>query len=102
MIADPHDSDSRRRLASEVSSRERRKLKSRREGDRSIWFGLGMFGLVGWSVALPSLLGIALGAWLDSNWPSRISWKLTLLFAGVVLGFANAWRWMQQENEREN
>ena len=26
-----------------------RKLRAREEGDRGVWFGLGMMGLVGWS-----------------------------------------------------
>ena len=28
------------------------------------WFGLGMMRLVGWSVAVPTLLGAAIGLWL--------------------------------------
>ena len=58
-----------------------------------------MFGLVGWSIAVPTLVGIAAGMWLDTNYPSRVSWKLTLLFMGVGIGFANAYRWMQRESE---
>lgn len=91
----------REQLKQEVISKERRKLRSRREGDRSAWFGLGMFGLVGWSVVVPTLIGIAVGAWLDANWPSRVSWKITFLFVGVIVGFANAYRWMHRENEED-
>lgn len=82
--------------------KQRRKLRARREGSRSAWFGLGMFGLVGWSIAVPTLVGIAIGAWIDTSFPSRISWKLTLLFVGVGMGFANAYRWMCQESENED
>jgi ATP synthase protein I len=59
--------------------------------------GLGLFGLVGWSVAVPTLLGLVLGRWIDATWPSRISWTLTLLLAGVLVGCLNAWRWVSQE-----
>lgn len=85
-----------------VIAKQRRKLRSRREGSRSAWFGLGMFGLVGWSIAVPTLVGIAVGTWLDASFPGRISWKLTLLFLGVGMGFANAYRWMHQESEGED
>ena len=85
-------------LRRELVAKEDRKVRARKAGERSVWFGLGMFGLVGWSIAIPTLAGVALGAWLDSHWPSRISWKLTLLFVGVVVGFATAWRWMHREN----
>ncbi|MCA9212621.1 MAG: AtpZ/AtpI family protein [Planctomycetales bacterium] len=89
--------EGRERLAQQIGAKEARKIKARRERDRSVWFGLGMFGLVGWSVAVPTVIGIAVGTWIDNRWPSSISWRLTLLFVGVVLGFCNAWRWMQSE-----
>lgn len=75
-----------------------RKLKARRQGERSVWFGLGMFGLVGWAVALPTLAGVALGLWLDTVAPSDFSWTLALLLAGVALGCANAWYWVSRES----
>lgn len=84
-------------LQEEVTSRQERKLEARREGDRSAWFGLGMFGLVGWSVSIPALLGIAIGLWIDEHWPSRWSWTLMLLFLGVCIGCLNAWWWVQRE-----
>lgn len=88
-------------LEERAIAQQRRKLRARREGDRSPWFGLGMFGLVGWSIAVPTLAGIGIGAWLDANFPSPVSWKLTLLFLGVGMGFANAYRWMTQEGEKD-
>lgn len=76
-------------------------MKGRREKDRSIWFGLGMFGLIGWSVAIPTLIGVAVGIWIDNTWPSRFSWTLMLLFNGVILGCVNAWYWVKRESRRE-
>mgnify|MGYP003573557776 CR=1 FL=1 len=84
-------------LIETVGAKEARKLKARREGDRSVWFGLGMFGMIGWSVAVPALLCIAAGLWIDATWPSRYSWTLMLLFIGVVLGCINAWYWLTRE-----
>jgi len=75
-----------------------RKLKARAEGRRGVWFGLGMFGLVGWSVAIPSVLGLALGVWLDTRYPGRVSWSLTFLIVGVAMGCLNAWYWVKQES----
>ena len=76
-------------------------MKGRREKDRSIWFGLGMFGLIGWSVAIPTLIGVAVGIWIDTTWPSRFSWTLMLLFIGVISGCVNAWYWVKRESRRE-
>ena len=80
----------------EISRKAARKLKRRQ--DRGIMFWLGMFGLVGWSVAVPTLGGIVLGNWLDAHWPASFSWTLTLLFTGVLLGCLNAWYWIKQEH----
>ena len=100
MIA-PTNHHGRNRLADQVTAKENRKVKARKQRDRSVWFGLGMFGLVGWSIAFPTLIGVGVGTWIDNRWPSSISWRLTLLFVGVVVGFSNAWRWMQTERLEE-
>jgi ATP synthase protein I len=60
-----------------------------------------MFGLVGWSVAIPTLIGIAIGLWLDRRWPGEVSWTLTFLILGITLGCLNAWYWIKQESRRE-
>jgi len=98
----PQDASSREeRFGDEIGRRARRKLRARREGRPNVWFSLGMIGLVGWSVAVPTVAGIALGVWIDYNWPGRMSWTLTLLFAGAALGCLNAWRWIRQESGSE-
>ena len=43
-----------------VAAKAARKLKARRNPAQGVWFGLGMMGLGGWSVAVPTLLGAAL------------------------------------------
>lgn len=87
-------------LQREVDAQQARKLAARSEGEYSAWFGLGMFGLVGWSVAVPTLLGVALGLWVDERWPSRFSWTLMLLVMGAAVGCLNAWWWMQREGQK--
>ncbi len=83
-------------FAKQVETKAARKLKARRESPH-VWFGLGMMGLVGWSVAIPTLVGATLGAWLDARHPGRHSWTLALLVAGLVLGCFNAWHWVTKE-----
>jgi ATP synthase protein I len=86
------------KFAEEVGKREKRKIRARRNRDKqSAWFGLGMFGIVGWSVAVPTIIGVAIGIWIDSSRPSRFSWTLMLLFAGVIVGCLNAWYWVVRE-----
>ena len=68
-----------------------------RAAGSSVWFGLGTMGIIGWSVTVPTLLGTALGHWLDGRHPGEHSWTLALLSAGLVLGCLNAWAWVAQQ-----
>lgn len=79
-----------------VAAQETRKLKAGRTGGHT-WRGLGMLGLVGWSVSVPTLLGTFIGLWLDSRHPGTRSWTVALLFAGLCLGCASSWHWISQE-----
>jgi ATP synthase protein I len=81
----------------EVGAQAARKLKARRGATRSVWFGLGMSGLVGWSVTVPTLMGAALGLWVDKHYPSPYSWTLMLLLLGLFMGCLNAWHWVDSE-----
>lgn len=80
------------------SSKVALKIKAKNNPNSDLWFGLGMMGLIGWSVVVPTLLGAALGSWLDSRYQMDISWTLTLLFIGLVVGCLNAWHWVGKEN----
>lgn len=84
-------------LADKVGSKAARKLRARRRGTTGVWFGLGMMGLIGWSVAIPTLVGAAIGTWLDKHYPGTHAWTLALLVAGLALGCFNAWRWIVKE-----
>ncbi|HNP61314.1 MAG TPA: AtpZ/AtpI family protein [Nitrospirales bacterium] len=83
----------------QVGIKAARKLKAQRHTTRTIWFGLGMMGLIGWSVAIPTLLGASLGLWLDKHYPVPHSWTLTLLFIGLIIGCVNAWHWVTREDQ---
>jgi ATP synthase protein I len=38
-------------LAEQIDRKAKRKLKAQRHSGTSAWFGLGMMGLIGWSIA---------------------------------------------------
>lgn len=90
---------SKSELSQEVGAKAARKLKARRHPTAGVWFGLGMMGLIGWSVAIPTLLGAALGLWLDRRYPGGRSWTLALLVVGLAIGCWNAWHWVTKEEE---
>lgn len=82
-----------------VDRKAERKRRARGERDQ-VWFWLGMFGLVGWAVAVPTIGGVFLGRWLDQQFDGQVSWTITLLLAGVALGCLNAWYWIRQQMDR--
>jgi ATP synthase protein I len=81
----------------QVGKQANRMLKARRGGTKGVWFGLGMSGLIGWSVAGPTLIGAAVGIWVDRHYPSGYSWTLMMLFLGLIVGCFNAWHWVDSE-----
>ena len=83
----------------EVGVKADRKLKAQRNPAKGVLFGLGMMGLVGWSVVVPTLLGAALGIWLDNRHPGSYSWTLMLLVIGLVIGCVNAWHWVDKQDK---
>lgn len=88
-------------LSKIVEKKSERRQKAIKEGERPVFFGLGMFGMVGWTVAIPTVLGIFIGRWLDAGKSegSTISWTLTCLFAGLVFGIIGAWQWINREGK---
>ena len=81
----------------QVGAKETRKLRAQRKAVQTVWLGFGMMGLVGWAVAIPTLLGTALGIWLDKRYPGIHSWTLSLLIIGLFIGCLNAWYWVAKE-----
>ena len=89
--------DKDNRFVKNVNSKVTRKLKAQRHPGRSVWMGLGTMGIVGWSVAVPTLLGLLLGVWLDKHYPAGFSWTLNLMIISLVIGCFSAWHWVSKE-----
>jgi ATP synthase protein I len=86
-------------FARQVGAKAARKLRVQRQGPQGVWFGLGMSGLIGWSVTVPTIAGAMLGLWLDRHHGSAYSWTLMLMAAGLVIGCLNAWHWLARQDK---
>ena len=86
-------------FSQQVGLKAERRIRAQRTPARSIWLGFGVTGVIGWSVAVPALLGALLGYWLDGRYPSAHSWTLALLVAGLCLGCFQAWMWVVREDK---
>lgn len=96
--------DERRPLTAEdeafhraVVARERRARKAKEEGDRTLRYGFGSFGAIGWSIVVPSLIGIFVGLWLDRRFETGMRFTLSLFVLGLFVGIINVWKWMNAE-----
>jgi ATP synthase protein I len=89
----------KKQLSCVIRHKAARKLNARHNTSAVVWFGLGMMGLIGWSVVVPTLLGTAIGLWIDNKYTGGISWTLTLLLIGLIVGCLNVWHWMAKEEK---
>jgi ATP synthase protein I len=84
-------------LGRAVRTRQQRRERWQREGERSLGQNLAMIGALGWTIVLPTLIGIFAGRWLDRYFSSGIFWALGLLAAGLAVGCTFAWKRMYSE-----
>jgi ATP synthase protein I len=85
------------RLDEAVRKRRERRATWEREGERSLGQNLAMIGAFGWTIVMPTLLGVFGGHWLDHQLGSGVFWTLSLMVLGLVLGCTVAWRKMFSE-----
>ena len=93
--------DEQDQSAASISRRARRMKAARDNPGPSPLRGIGTFGMIGWSVAVPAVGGALLGVWLDRVAPQGFSWTIALLLGGVALGMLVAWAWIDKEGERK-
>jgi ATP synthase protein I len=83
-------------LLQSVRTRRMRHRRWQREGEPSLGRNLAQVGVLGWTIVVPTLIGIWLGRWLDQRFNAGIFWTGPLLLLGLVLGCWSAWKWMHQ------
>ena len=98
----PTDNNKNNEFSKKVGEKVHRKLNALNNHKRGVWFGLGMMGIVGWTIVAPSLLGALVGIWLDQKYPETISWTLSGLILGLLAGCLIAWRWINKEHKEIN
>lgn len=82
--------------AASIRRRAQRMQDTRDARKYSPLSGLGVFGVIGWSVAIPTVGGAFLGGWLNRVAPQSFSWPIALILGGVVVGAMVAWNWIDK------
>ena len=83
-----------------IHRRAQRMQQTRDEPKYSPLTGLGVFGVIGWSVAIPTVGGAFLGLWLNRVAPQSFSWPIALILGGVVIGAMVAWNWVDKSADQ--
>lgn len=86
------------RAADDIRRSAERKKRARNAPGASPLRGLGAFGMIGWSIAVPTVGGAFLGLWLNRVAPQDFSWPIALILGGVVIGAIIAWSWVDKES----
>ncbi|HQZ02031.1 MAG TPA: hypothetical protein PKW99_05225 [Thauera sp.] len=85
------------RSADDIRRSAERMKRARSEPGFSPLRGLGAFGMIGWSIAVPTVGGALLGIWLNRVAPQTFSWPIALILGGAVIGVMIAWSWVSKE-----
>ncbi len=87
--------------ADDIGRRAERMKYARDNPAPSPLSGISTFGMIGWSIAVPTVGGAFLGLWLDRVAPQDFSWTIALVLGGVVLGGLISWAWISKEGGGE-
>jgi len=79
----------------------RREREGLEEPEPSLGARLGQIGILGWTIVVPTLLGLALGHWLDRYFGTRVFFSAPLLMVGAAVGLWSAWKWMHRQTRRK-
>jgi ATP synthase protein I len=87
------------RAADSIRRSAERKKYARNTPESSPLKGLSSFGIIGWSIAVPTVGGAFLGIWLNRVAPQNFSWPIALILGGVVIGGMISWGWIDKESQ---
>jgi len=88
------------RLARAAKKAVRREAEGRKDPEPSLGARLGQVGVLGWTIVVPTLLGLFLGRWLDLSFGTGVFYSASLLMVGAAIGLWAAWRWMHRQGGR--
>ena len=87
-------------FSEKIETKSKKKIKARKEGSE-IAFGLGAFGIVGWSIAIRTIALTFLELYSDWISATELSWTITMMFAGIIIGCLNAWYWIKEKSQNK-
>ena len=85
----------------ELAEAARRVVARTEEGrevpEPSLGARFGQIGILGWTIVVPTLVGLFVGRWLDRTFETGVFFSAPLLMVGAAFGFWSTWRWMHRQ-----
>jgi ATP synthase protein I len=91
------ENDTSEIMAKAASDAARRAEQGREHPEPSLGARLGQIGVLGWTIVVPTLIGLVAGRWLDHRLATGIFFSAPLLMLGAAAGFWFAWKWMHRD-----
>lgn len=96
MTTGPESAENKDRLREAAHRAAERDRKSIEEPEPSVGFRLGQIGILGWTIIVPTLLGVILGRLIDRSLGSGIFFSAPFIMIGAAFGLWSAWKWMHR------
>ncbi|WP_436644284.1 AtpZ/AtpI family protein [Microbaculum sp. FT89] len=85
------------KLADAARRAAARTEEGRETPEPSLGMRFGQIGILGWTIVVPTLVGLFAGRWLDRVFETGVFFSAPLLMLGAAFGFWSAWRWMHRQ-----
>lgn len=92
----PRPYDPEDRLAQAARRAEERRREGIEVPEPSLGVRLGQIGILGWTIVVPTLIGVVVGHWLDRLFGTKVFFSAPLIMIGAAFGMWSAWRWMHR------
>jgi ATP synthase protein I len=99
---EPDESADSDRIGCAARQAGKRAREARDEPEPSLGSRLGQIGILGWSIVIPTLLGLAVGHWLDRHFGTGVFFSAPLLMIGAAFGLWSAWKWMHRQTRSKH
>jgi ATP synthase protein I len=84
------------RLAEAARRAAERERQGAENPEPSLGVRFGQIGILGWTIIVPTLIGVFIGRWLDQTFSSGVFFSAPLIMIGAAVGFWSAWKWMHR------
>jgi ATP synthase protein I len=92
----PMDLGDGNRLAEAARRAAERSKAGKKNPEPSLGARLGQIGILGWTIVVPTLIGLFVGRWLDRILGTGVLFSAPLIMIGAAVGFWSAWKWMHR------